>query len=166
MLAIAVAGLIMWTAWRIVSRSTRVLLDEALPDDELAIVRATVAEHRGELIIGYHKLRARHAGSRHLIDLHITVPGDMTIAAAHRVAEHIETDIGRAAAPTPTCWCTSSRASHERERRVVGVTRGRGPLRRRSARGRLELTPSGRVEATSTTVSTISATEKAQATVL
>ena len=53
----------MWTAWRIVSSSTRVLLDEALPDDELDIVRATVAEHRGELIIGYHKLRARHAGA-------------------------------------------------------------------------------------------------------
>jgi cation diffusion facilitator family transporter len=93
-LAIAVAALIMWTAWKIVSSSTRVLLDEALPDDELDIVRATVAEHRGELIIGYHKLRARHAGAKHLIDLHITVPGDMTIAAAHQIAEHIETDIG------------------------------------------------------------------------
>ena len=41
-LAIVVAVLIMWTAWRMVSQSTRVLLDEALPDDELDIVRATV----------------------------------------------------------------------------------------------------------------------------
>jgi cation diffusion facilitator family transporter len=92
-LAIVVAVLIMWTAWRIVSSSTRVLLDEALPDDELAVVRATVAEHRGELIIGYHKLRARQAGAKHLIDLHITVPSDMTVAAAHQIAEHIENDI-------------------------------------------------------------------------
>jgi cation diffusion facilitator family transporter len=93
LIAIAVAVLIMWTAWRIASRSTRVLLDEALPDDELAIVRSTVAEHQGELILGYHNLRSRHAGSKHLIDLHITVPGDMTIKAAHQIAEHIETDI-------------------------------------------------------------------------
>ena len=49
------------------------LLDEALPEDELDIIRATVAEHRGDLIVGYHKLRARHAGSRRHIDLHITV---------------------------------------------------------------------------------------------
>jgi cation diffusion facilitator family transporter len=113
-LAMAVAALIMWTAWRIVSSSTRVLLDEALPDDELAVVRATVAEHRGELIIGYHKLRARHAGARHLIDLHITVPGDMTIAAAHRIAEHIETDIAQHL-PNTEVFVHLEPGSHERE---------------------------------------------------
>ena len=113
LLALAVAGLIMWTAWRIASRSTRDLLDEALPDDELAIVRSTVAEHRGELIVGYHKLRSRHAGSRHLIDLHITVPGDMTIAAAHKVAEHIESDIGERL-PNSEVLVHIEPASHER----------------------------------------------------
>ena len=113
LLALAVAGLIMWTAWRIASRSTRDLLDEALPDDELAIVRATVAEHEGELIIGYHKLRSRHAGSRHLIDLHITVPGDMTIAAAHQAAEHIESDIGERL-PNSEVLVHIEPASHER----------------------------------------------------
>ncbi len=113
-LAIAVAGLIMWTAWRVVSHSTRVLLDEALPDDELAIVRATVAEHRGELIIGYHKLRARHAGARHLIDLHITVPGDMTVAAAHEIADHIESDIAERL-PNTEVLVHIEPASHERD---------------------------------------------------
>jgi cation diffusion facilitator family transporter len=92
-LAIGVAILIMWTAWQLVSRSTRVLLDEALPADELDLIRATVKEHRGTLIIGYHRLRARRAGSKRQIDLHVTVPRDMPISAAHEVAEHIETDI-------------------------------------------------------------------------
>ena len=114
MLAIAVAGLIMWTAWRIMSSSTRVLLDEALPDDELAVVRATVAEHRGELIVGYHKLRARHAGAGHVIDLHITVPGEMTIAAAHRIAEHIENDIAERL-PNTDVLVHIEPAWHERE---------------------------------------------------
>jgi cation diffusion facilitator family transporter len=113
-LAIAVAGLIMWTAWRVVSSSTRVLLDEALPDDELSIVRDTVAEHRGELIIGYHKLRARHAGARHLIDLHITVPGDMTIVAAHRIAERIESDIAERL-PNTDVLVHIEPPSHDRE---------------------------------------------------
>jgi cation diffusion facilitator family transporter len=92
-LAIGVAGLIMWTAWQLVSRSTRVLLDEALPAAELDVIRATVKEHRGTLIIGYHRLRARRAGSKRQIDLHVTVPRDMPISEAHDVAEHIETDI-------------------------------------------------------------------------
>jgi cation diffusion facilitator family transporter len=92
-LAICVAVLIMWTAWGLVSHSTRILLDEALPDEELELVRATVAEHRGELILGYHKLRTRRAGSKRHIDLHITVPDQMTVGEAHAAAQHIEDDI-------------------------------------------------------------------------
>jgi len=93
LLAICVAVLIMWTAWRLVSHSTRILLDEALPDDELEQIREKVAEHRGKLIVGYHKLRTRRAGSKRHIDLHITVPDQMTIGEAHDVAEHIEEDL-------------------------------------------------------------------------
>ena len=92
-LAIAVALLIVWTGWRLIERSTRVLLDEALPDDELEMIGEKVAEHRGQLIVGYHRLRSRRAGSKRLIDLHVTVPDDMTVAQAHQVAEHIEADI-------------------------------------------------------------------------
>ena len=92
-LAICVAVLIMWTAWRLVSHSTRVLLDETLPDDELELIRTKVAEHRGELIIGYHKLRTRRAGSKRHIDLHITVSDEMTVGEAHDIAEHITADI-------------------------------------------------------------------------
>jgi len=92
-LAIAVAALIMWTAWGLVSQSTRVLLDEALPADEVALIRRIVDEHRGELIVGYHRLRTRRAGSHRQIDLHVTVPSDMPIGEAHDIAEHIERDI-------------------------------------------------------------------------
>jgi cation diffusion facilitator family transporter len=92
-LAIGVAMLILWTGWRLVSRSTRVLLDEALPDDELELIGEKVAEHRGRLIVGFHRLRSRRAGSKRHIDLHVTVPDDMTVAEAHDVAEHITADI-------------------------------------------------------------------------
>jgi cation diffusion facilitator family transporter len=92
-LAICVAVLIMWTGWRLIDRSTRVLLDEALPDDELELIGEKVAEHRGQLIVGYHRLRSRRAGSKRHIDLHVTVPDDMTVAQAHDVAEHISADI-------------------------------------------------------------------------
>jgi cation diffusion facilitator family transporter len=92
-LAICVAALIMWTAWHLVSQSTRVLLDEALPPDELKLIREKVREHRGTLIVGYHKLRSRRAGSKRHIDLHVTVDDRMTIGEAHDVAEHITADI-------------------------------------------------------------------------
>jgi cation diffusion facilitator family transporter len=114
LLAIAVAVLIMRTAWQLVSRSTRVLLDEALPDEELAIIRDTVKEHRGSLILGYHKLRTRRAGSKRHIDLHVTVPADMPIGDAHDVAEHLETDIAGRLANTEV-FVHVEPGSHERE---------------------------------------------------
>jgi cation diffusion facilitator family transporter len=113
-LAVAVAGLIGWTAWQLVSASTRVLLDEALPADELQIIRDTVAEHRGDLIVGYHKLRSRRAGNRRHIDLHITVDAMMTVGEAHSVAEHIEADIA-AQLPNTEILVHVEPRSHERD---------------------------------------------------
>jgi cation diffusion facilitator family transporter len=113
-LAIAVALIIMWTAWQIVNESTRVLLDETLPEDELAIVRATVAEHRGELIVGYHKLRSRRAGSRRHIDLHITVDDTLSVGQAHAISEHISDDI-TAALPNADVLVHIEPAEHDRE---------------------------------------------------
>ena len=93
--AMLVALLILYTAYRLIVFSGRVLLDEALPESELEMIRACVKEHRGDLIVGYHRLRARRAGSRRHIDLHIEVDERMSVREAHDVAEHIETDIRR-----------------------------------------------------------------------
>lgn len=113
-LAIGVALLIMWTAWQLVSESTRVLLDETLPESDLVIVRKTVAEHRGELIVGYHKLRSRRAGSRRHIDLHITVDQALTVGEAHAIAEHITADIGENL-PNAEILVHIEPAAHERD---------------------------------------------------
>ena len=91
--AIAIALLILWTAYRLMMDSTRVLLDEALPEEELERAREVVREHRGTLIVGYHHLRARRAGSRRHIDLHITVDQSLSVGEAHDAAEHIEADL-------------------------------------------------------------------------
>jgi cation diffusion facilitator family transporter len=91
--AIAVAVLIIHTGYRLVMQSTRVLLDETLPDEELEAIRRCVREHRGEIIFGYHKLRARRAGSRRHVDLHVTVDEELSITEAHEIAMHITEDI-------------------------------------------------------------------------
>ncbi|HJW75765.1 MAG TPA: cation diffusion facilitator family transporter [Thermoleophilia bacterium] len=114
LLAIAIAAIIIRTAIGLMSQSTRVLLDEALPDDELAVIRDTVAEHRGELIIGYHRLRARRAGSKRHIDLHVTVEDDMGIVDAHDAAMHISEDIRRRL-PNAEVLVHVEPRSHDRE---------------------------------------------------
>ena len=96
------------TGYQLVMQSTRVLLDETLPNEELEEIRRCVREHRGDIITGYHRLRARRAGSRRHVDLHVTVDPDLTVTEAHDIAEHIEDDI-RACIPNTTCWFTWSR---------------------------------------------------------
>jgi len=112
--AIAVALLIIRTGYLLVVQSTRVLLDQTIPEEELELIRAVVAEHRGDLIWGYHKLRARQAGSRRHIDLHVTVDETMTVAKAHETAEHIAADI-RAVVPNADVLVHIEPRSHERE---------------------------------------------------
>jgi cation diffusion facilitator family transporter len=112
--AIVVALFIIRTGYLLVVQSTRVLLDQTIPEEELELIRKVVTEHRGDLIWGYHKLRARQAGSRRHIDLHVTVDETMTVAKAHETAEHIAADI-RAVVPNADVLVHIEPRSHERE---------------------------------------------------
>jgi cation diffusion facilitator family transporter len=112
--AIAVAVLIIKTGYDLVTQSTRVLLDETLPDEELDEIRRCVREHRGDIIYGYHRLRARRAGSRRHVDLHVLVDENLTVTEAHDIAEHIETDI-RACVPNTDVLVHVEPRSHRRD---------------------------------------------------
>ena len=112
--AIAVAVLIIRTGYELVVQSTKVLLDQTLPEEELEQIRACVKDHRGQLIVGYHRLRARQAGSRRHIDLHVTVDETLTVGEAHEVAEHISRDI-RECVPNSDVLVHIEPRSHERE---------------------------------------------------
>jgi divalent metal cation (Fe/Co/Zn/Cd) transporter len=90
--AIVVAGL------RILSRSSRVLMDEALPQDELDAIRAAVEEHPAPEIAGHHKLRARKAGSRRHIDLHVQFRSGTSLERAHQLSHELQ-DAIRARVP-------------------------------------------------------------------
>lgn len=112
--AIAVALIIIRTGVVLVTSSTRVLLDETLSDDELGEIRRCVRDHRGDIITGYHRLRARRAGSRRHIDLHVTVEEDLSVGEAHDIAEHIAADI-RECIPNADVMVHIEPRSHERE---------------------------------------------------
>jgi cation diffusion facilitator family transporter len=91
--ALIVAVAIIVAGVRIVTRSSRVLVDEALPDDELAGIRAAIDGHRAPELIGFHKLRARRAGSRRYIDLHVQFRAGTTLERAHTVSHELQREI-------------------------------------------------------------------------
>jgi cation diffusion facilitator family transporter len=93
--ALVVAAVIVWSGIRIVNRSSRVLVDEALPEDELAQVGEAIALRRADEVVGYHKLRARRAGSRRHIDLHVQFATGTTLERAHYLSHQLQGEIER-----------------------------------------------------------------------
>jgi cation diffusion facilitator family transporter len=91
--ALVVACVIVYSGVRIVSRSSRVLVDEALPPEELEIVRETIADYGAPEVAGYHKLRARRAGSRRHVDLHVQFRQGTTLERAHEVSHELQAAI-------------------------------------------------------------------------
>jgi len=88
--ALLVAGAIVFAGVRILSRSSRVLVDEGLPEDELDTVRRAIEEHGAAEVIGFHKLRARRAGSRRHVDLHVQFREGTTLRRAHEITHELE----------------------------------------------------------------------------
>jgi cation diffusion facilitator family transporter len=95
--ALAVACAIVVAGVRILTRSSRVLVDEAPPPAELDRIESVIAaeRQRNPEIAGYHKLRARRAGARRYIDLHLQFRSGTTLEQAHALAHSIRGAIER-----------------------------------------------------------------------
>jgi cation diffusion facilitator family transporter len=89
-IALVVAVAIVTAGVRLLMRASRVLVDEALPQEELDAVRDAIAEFGPRGVRGYHKLRARRAGSRRYVDLHVQFVSGTTLEDAHVTAHALQ----------------------------------------------------------------------------
>jgi len=92
--ALAVAAVIVVSGVRIITRSTRVLVDEALPAGELDAIREAVRGMGPRGVAGYHNLRTRRAGTRRYVDLHVQFRAGTTLEEAHAIAHQLQDEIG------------------------------------------------------------------------
>lgn len=88
-LAAAVALHILWSGWRLMKESVGGLMDEAVPPEALARIREIISAN-ADGAIEAHDLRSRHAGRMIFVDLHLVVPGSMSVAAAHEICDRLE----------------------------------------------------------------------------
>jgi len=85
--AIAVALLIVKTAWTLTAQSLRDVLDSSLPGDEVDWIRRRVAEEPG--VRGVHGLRTRRSGASRFVEFHMLVDGGMATSASHDMTERV-----------------------------------------------------------------------------
>jgi len=91
--AIVIASLIFFTSWRLLWQSVQGLMDRSDPEDQAAIRAILDRELAAGRIHGYHKVRHRHQGRFHWVDMHLQVDPGMSVADAHALASRIEAQI-------------------------------------------------------------------------
>jgi cation diffusion facilitator family transporter len=92
LVALAVSGQILLTGGRLVWQSAGGLMDPPLGAPEQAAIDEVLAAYVAQGL-AFHAVRSRVAGHRRFLTLHVLVPGQWTVAAAHAVVERIEADL-------------------------------------------------------------------------
>lgn len=91
-IAILVALNIVYTGYRLISRSTNGLMDASISETEIDQVKKYLDSLK-EKDITYHSLMTRQAGQRKFISFHLLVPGAWTVQQGHENADIIEETI-------------------------------------------------------------------------
>jgi cation diffusion facilitator family transporter len=88
--ALLVAAWISVAGLRILRQASRVLVDEALPQDELDAISDEVARFAARGVVGFHALRARRAGNHRHIDMHVQFRAGTSLEDAHRTSHALQ----------------------------------------------------------------------------
>ncbi len=91
-IAVIVGLNIIYTGVNLIRRSFSGLMDSSLAEDEIGQVKAAI---HGAIDTGisFHNLRTRKSGSRRFVELHVTVPGNLTVTEGHNYCERIEQEV-------------------------------------------------------------------------
>ena len=86
--AVVVSVFIIRTAWQLTKQSAGELLEQSLPADMEREIVDIVA--REPMTSEVHHLRTRRIGSHIAIEMHLRMPGDISLYESHQHATHIE----------------------------------------------------------------------------
>tara|TARA_A100000171_G_scaffold51739_1_gene67093 strand:- start:977 stop:1879 length:903 start_codon:yes stop_codon:yes gene_type:complete len=89
-----IALYILHTAWKIGSDAFHMLIDRELPDEDRQKISTIALKH--EKVLGMHDLRTRSSGKQSFIQLHLEMDGNMSLSAAHAIADDVMIDIAKA----------------------------------------------------------------------
>ncbi|MEK7690683.1 MAG: cation diffusion facilitator family transporter, partial [Bdellovibrionota bacterium] len=81
-IAIAIAGLLAWTGFRLVRESSHALLDAEDPKI-LSALAATINQHRKDSLIAIHELRTFRSGHYTHVDIHVVMPEFLPLRQTH-----------------------------------------------------------------------------------
>ena len=93
-IALLVAGVMVWTALGVARSSLDQLMDHELPEEDRARIIRIAEGH--ESVRNAHDLKTRKAGLSTFMQLHLALDSSMTLAEAHAVSDAVERDLRNA----------------------------------------------------------------------
>jgi cation diffusion facilitator family transporter len=90
---VAISLYVIWIGARLAWRAAQVLLDTALPPEEMQAIEVVLAGFSRDEDISFHALRGRRAGSKRHVDLHMVVPPDTTVRNGHAMSGRVKTAV-------------------------------------------------------------------------
>jgi len=84
---------ILWSAFQIARETISVLMDEELPVDVSAHMLELACSVPG--VLGAHDLRTRISGNHWFVQLHLELPGNLTLSVAHGISDRAAEAIHR-----------------------------------------------------------------------
>lgn len=86
--AVAIAGYILWNAGVMLNNSVQLLLDVALPQEEIRKIEQIILSD--PRILGFHDLRTRRSGAVRFIQFHLELEDHLSFIEAHHITEQLE----------------------------------------------------------------------------
>jgi cation diffusion facilitator family transporter len=84
-------------AWKTLREAFEQLIDRRVTDEEIETIQTILGSTPD--LISYHRLRSRHSGNVHYVDLHAVVPREWSVVQAHELADRLEKEICAALEP-------------------------------------------------------------------
>ena len=114
-IALMMAGWLVWSGWRVVRGSLGNLMDEQDQGDLVKVQALLEAHCRDDgpepRICSFHKVRSRHSGREHWVDFHVQLPASTDLRTAHELATRVEDEIERTLGGTATAHVEPCRAA-------------------------------------------------------
>lgn len=88
LMAIGIAGYMVYSARDIVAEAINLLMDHELPENTRQQITQTILQVEG--VKGVHQLRTRRSGITPIIQLHLELDKQLTLAAAHQISDNVD----------------------------------------------------------------------------
>ena len=88
---ILIAGLIGWSAAKIVTNAFDQLMDREFSEEDRERIKEIARRHPG--VVNLHELKTRTSGIYSFIQFHLELDGGITLTEAHRISDEVEKEV-------------------------------------------------------------------------